>query len=104
MDKYRRQQRRPEDVLVDAEMIQDPALQPEDRVLQKEAWAEAQAQVLPLLALLNATERLVVVLPHLDGLSDEEIARIVGKPSADAVAQQRYRGLEKIRKWLRQKK
>lgn len=104
IDQYRHQKRRPEDVLVNAEMICDPDPQPEEWVLQNEARAEAQAQVLPLLALLNEGERLALVLPHITDLTDEEIAQILGKPSADAVAQQRYRGLKKIRNWLRQKK
>lgn len=104
IDYYRRQQRHREDVLTDEETFLDPAPRPDDWVLQKEARAEAQAQLLPLLTLLNKGQRAALVLSLVDELGDDEIAHILGKPSADAVAQQRYRGLKKIRNWLHQMK
>jgi RNA polymerase sigma-70 factor (ECF subfamily) len=103
-DHYRRQQRRPVEPLTDGETLYDPDLSPEECVLRQEKRAEARAQVLPLLARLNAGQRLTLILSHVDDLPDDEIARIMGKASADAVAQQRHRGLKKIRDWLHQNK
>lgn len=78
------------------ESAYDSATLPDGHVADPAAAVDDRAQVLALLRQLPAKQRAVLVLRHYEGLSDEEIGRLLGT-SQVTVRSNAHRGLTALR-------
>lgn len=94
-DFYRKRQREPVTPVGEIPTTVDRGPQPETVVLQH----DERQQVGKLLERLTETQRNILVLRLLVGLSADEVARVVGSTSS-AVRVNQYRALDKLRRIL----